>query len=37
MNEKAKKDQETMEQNAMMQPQTPVQSPLSLKAKTANA
>ena len=33
INEKAKKDAETMEQNAMMQTQSPVASPMSLQAK----
>lgn len=38
MNEKAKKDAETMEQNAMMQTKTPVPSPMTLQAKpTQNA
>jgi len=37
MNEKAKKDAETLQQNQMMQPTKPVPSSLSLKAKTANA
>jgi len=32
MNEKSKKDAETMEQNAMMQTQTPVPSPMTLQA-----
>jgi hypothetical protein len=38
MNEKAKKDAETMEQNAMMQPNKPVPSPMTLQANpTPNA
>lgn len=39
MNEKAKKDAETMQQNAMMQPNKPMVSPMSLSAKgqTQNA
>jgi len=37
INEKTKKDEETQMQNASMQTQAPTISPLSLKAKTANA